>query len=58
LYLKLEWFNPFGSVKDRAVLYLLRGLEERGELAGKELVEPTSDNTDMALAALGARSSK
>ncbi len=26
LYLKLEWFNPFGSIKDRAALYLLDGL--------------------------------
>jgi len=54
LYLKLEWFNPFGSVKDRAVLFMLRGLEERGELEGKELVEPTSGNTGIALAALAA----
>ena len=54
LYLKLEWFNPFGSTKDRAALYLLKGLEERGELDGKELVEPTSGNTGIALAALAA----
>ncbi len=54
LYLKLEWFNPFGSIKDRAALYMLRGMEERGELVGKELVEPTSGNTGIALAALAA----
>ena len=54
LYLKLEWLNPFGSVKDRAALYMLKGLEERGELDGKELVEPTSGNTGIALAALAA----
>lgn len=54
LYLKLEWFNPFGSIKDRTALFLLKGMEERGELVGKELVEPTSGNTGIALAALAA----
>jgi len=54
LYLKLEWFSPFGSTKDRAALYMLKALEERGELDGKELVEPTSGNTGIALAALSA----
>ncbi len=52
LYLKLEWFNPFGSIKDRVALFMLKGMEERGELDGKELVEPTSGNTGIALAAL------
>src|SRR6185437_5730570 len=46
LYAKLEWMNPFGSVKDRAAWALLRDLEERGELAnGRGIVEPTSGNT-------------
>ncbi|MFQ5808900.1 MAG: PLP-dependent cysteine synthase family protein [Armatimonadota bacterium] len=54
VYLKLEWFNPFGSIKDRAAAYMLQGLEERGVLDGKELVEPTSGNTGIALAALAA----
>lgn len=54
LYLKLEWYNPFGSIKDRTAHYLLKGLEERGELNGKEIVEPTSGNTGIALAALAA----
>jgi cysteine synthase len=54
LYLKLEWFNPFGSIKDRTALYLLRGMQERGELDGKQLVEATSGNTGIALAALAA----
>ncbi len=58
LYLKLEWFNPFGSIKDRTVLYLLRGLERRGQFDGKKLVEPTSGNTGIALAALAARMGK
>jgi len=54
LYLKLEWFNPFGSIKDRTALYLLRGLEERGLLDGKTIIEPTSGNTGIALSALAA----
>ena len=54
LYLKLEWFNPFGSIKDRPALYMLQSLEDRGALDGKELVEPTSGNTGIALAALAA----
>src|SRR5512140_559867 len=52
--LKLEWFNPFGSVKDRTARYLLEGMKARGELDGRELVEPTSGNTGIALAALAA----
>jgi cysteine synthase A/cysteine synthase B len=54
LYLKLEWLNPFGSVKDRTAAYLLAGLEERGKLAGREIVEASSGNTAIGLAALGA----
>lgn len=54
LYLKLEWMNPFGSIKDRTAAYLLAGMAERGELEGKELVEATSGNTGIALAALAA----
>lgn len=54
LYLKLEWMNPFGSIKDRAGAFLLAGMAERGELEGKELVEATSGNTGIALAALAA----
>ena len=49
-YLKLEWMNPFGSVKDRTARYLLDGMRERGELEGRELVEATSGNTGIALA--------
>lgn len=54
LYLKLEWFNPFGSIKDRAAAYLLEGLQTRGELDDRELVEASSGNTAIALAALAA----
>lgn len=54
LYLKLEWLNPFGSIKDRTAAYLLRGLIERGELDNRDLVEASSGNTGIALAALAA----
>lgn len=56
LYLKLEWLNPFGSVKDRTAAAMLAGLEDRGELDGNDLVEPSSGNTGIALAALAALS--
>ncbi|HSB55523.1 MAG TPA: cysteine synthase family protein, partial [Gemmatimonadales bacterium] len=53
-YLKLEWFNPFGSIKDRTARALLEGMRRRDELGDKELVEATSGNTGIALAALAA----
>ena len=50
-YGKLEWYNPFGAVKDRIAANLVRDAEERGTL-GKvtQLVEPTSGNTGFGLA--------
>jgi cysteine synthase len=54
IYLKLEWLNPFGSIKDRAASYLLQGLASRGSLDGKQLVEASSGNTAIALAAMAA----
>lgn len=53
-YLKLEWLSPFGSIKDRTARYLVKGLAERGELEGRHVVEASSGNTAIALAALGA----
>lgn len=51
VYGKLEWFNPFGAVKDRVAANLVRDAEEHGRLAPHtRLVEPTSGNTGMALA--------
>ena len=45
--------NPFGSVKDRAAWEMLRDLEQRGELPeGRGIVEPTSGNTGISLAAM------
>ena len=46
IYLKLERYNPFGSVKDRIVLEMLRALE----IKNKTVVEPSSGNTGIALA--------
>ncbi len=55
LYAKLEWMNPLGSVKDRAAWSMLRDLEARGVLEnGRGLVEPTSGNTGISLAAFAS----
>lgn len=54
VYAKLEWYNPFGAVKDRIAANLIRDAEERGILAaGKKLVEATSGNTGLGLAMIG-----
>src|SRR5438128_1230301 len=53
LYAKLEWVNPFGSVKDRAASYLLMDLARRGEITqGRGVVEPTSGNTGISMAGI------
>ena len=55
LYLKLEGHNPTGSTKDRVAASLLAALERAGRLRpGVRIVEPTSGNTGIALAALCA----
>jgi cysteine synthase len=58
LYAKLEWMNPFGSVKDRAAWEMIRDLEARGVVGpaspDRNLVEPTSGNTGISLAALAS----
>ena len=54
IYAKLEWYNPFGAVKDRVAANLVRDAEERGVLGpGKKLVEATSGNTGLGLAMIG-----
>jgi cysteine synthase B len=53
ILLKLEGHNPTGSVKDRVAAYLLREAERSGRLRpGQRILEPTSGNTGIALAAL------
>jgi cysteine synthase B len=52
---KLEGNNPGGSVKDRPACFMLLGAEERGDLtSARTILEPTSGNTGIALAMLGA----
>ncbi len=55
IYVKLEYFNPSGSVKDRAALGMIAALERTGALReGMTIVEPTSGNTGIGIAMLGA----
>lgn len=52
---KLEGCNPGGSIKDRPALYMVKRAEEAGLLdTGKVILEPTSGNTGIALAMIGA----
>ena len=54
-YAKAEWFNPGGSVKDRAALAMIREGERNGALrAGKTILDATSGNTGIAYAMIGA----
>lgn len=52
LLLKLEYFNPAGSVKDRVAVNMLKKAEEKGIITeGATIIEPTSGNTGIGLAA-------
>jgi S-sulfo-L-cysteine synthase (O-acetyl-L-serine-dependent) len=55
LYLKTEWVNPGGSIKDRTALSIIRAAMDQGLLgAGQTLIDSTSGNTGIAYAMLGA----
>lgn len=52
---KLEYFNPAGSVKDRAAKAMLDAAEDRGDIAeGSVIIEPTSGNTGIGLCSVAA----
>ena len=51
---KCEWFNPSGSVKDRAAANMIKTGLESGIASGKTLIDATSGNTGIAYALYGA----
>jgi cysteine synthase B len=55
IYGKAEWYNPGGSVKDRAASFIVAAAQKSGQLSpGKTLLDATSGNTGIAYAMLGA----
>jgi cysteine synthase B len=54
LLAKAEWYNPGGSVKDRAAFNIVRHALRSGKLEGKRLLDSTSGNTGIAYAMIGA----
>jgi S-sulfo-L-cysteine synthase (O-acetyl-L-serine-dependent) len=55
IFAKLEGNNPGGSIKDRPAYYMIKKAEESGELTpDKTVIEPTSGNTGIAIAMIGA----
>lgn len=56
IYAKLESYNPTGSIKDRVAFYIINNAVKRGDLKpNMPIMEATSGNTGIALAALGAK---
>ena len=54
IFAKCEWFNPSGSVKDRAAANMIKKGLEAGDVDGKTLIDATSGNTGIAYALYGA----
>ncbi len=54
IWAKLEWFNPGGSVKDRAALQIILDAEEEGLLPGRRILDSSSGNTGIAYAMIAA----
>lgn len=56
MYAKLEWYNPFGSVKDRAAFWMIKNAEKQNILKKDKsiIIEPTSGNTGIALTGIAS----
>ena len=55
IFAKVEGFNPTGSIKDRIAVAMIEQAEAEGKLyPGKTIIEPTSGNTGIGLAVIGA----
>ena len=56
IFAKLEWYNPFGSVKDRAAYWMIKDAEEKKILKKDKsiIIEPTSGNTGIALTGIAS----
>lgn len=57
VFAKLEWYNPFGSVKDRAAYWMIKNAEEKNILKKNKsiIIEPTSGNTGIALTGIATQ---
>ncbi|MCJ7637032.1 MAG: cysteine synthase family protein [Nitrososphaeraceae archaeon] len=56
LFAKLEWYNPFGSVKDRAAYWMIKDAERKSVIKKDKsiIIEPTSGNTGIALTGISS----
>jgi cysteine synthase B len=56
MYAKLEWYNPFGSVKDRAAYWMIKDAERKSVIKKDKsiIIEPTSGNTGIALTGISS----